>query len=77
MPENAGKDALAVQSVERVGIRVADARGHDFDQDFALLRTVEIEFDNFQRFLRFKGDGGARFHTLLPRVHVCVFCRLL
>ena len=40
-------DALGVEPVERVGVGVSDAGGHDLDQDFAFLRALEIELDNF------------------------------
>ena len=66
MAEHAREDALTVQPVQRVGIGMADAGRHDLDQDFPGLRAFQIQFDNFQRFLGFKGDSGARFHEGAP-----------
>ena len=60
--EDGGEDALAVQPVQRVGVGVADAGRHDFDQHFAGFGAFEIELDDFERLLRFKGNGGAGFH---------------
>jgi hypothetical protein len=57
--EDRGEDALAVQSVERIGVGVADAGRHDLDQHFAGLRPFQIDLDDFQRLLGLEGDGGA------------------
>src|SRR3546814_12397119 len=53
-------------AVERVGIGVADARRHDLDQHLARLRAFEVEFDDFQRLLRFERNGGAGLHGRSP-----------
>lgn len=62
MAEHAGEDSLAVESVERIGIGMADARRHDLDQNLARLGTFQVELDDFQRLLRFKGNGGTGLH---------------
>ena len=65
MAEHAGEDTLAVQAVQRIGVGVADAGRHDLDQDLAGLRAFQIKFDDFERLLRFKSDGGAGLHGFL------------
>src|SRR6516164_7335259 len=60
--ENGREDSLAVEAVERIGIRVTDARRLDLDQNFAGLRSFQIELDDFQRLLCFESDGGACLH---------------
>ncbi len=60
--EDGGKDALAVEAIQRVGVGVADPCGLDFDQIFAGLRTLQVELDDFKRFLRLECDGGACLH---------------
>ena len=62
MAEHAGEEAFGVEAVERVGVGVADAGGHDFDEDFAGLRAFEVKLDDLEGFLRFKGNGGAGLH---------------
>ena len=62
MAEDRGKDALAVEAVERVGVGVADAGRLDLDQDFAGLRPFQIDLDDLKRLLCFERDGGARLH---------------
>ena len=64
MAEDAGKQPLAVEPVERIGIGVADAGRHDFHEDFAGARPFEINFDDLQRLLGGKGNGGAGFHRV-------------
>ena len=72
MAQHAREDALGVQPVQRVGIGMADAGGHDLDQNFARLGALQVQFDDFQRFLGFKGDSGACFHGgLLGGVGFC------
>ncbi len=62
MAQNAREDALTIQPVKRIGIGMADAGRHDLDQDFPGLRAFKVQFDDFQRFLGFKGDSGASLH---------------
>src|ERR1700722_4899331 len=63
--EDGWKQAFAVEAIERVGIRVANAGGLDLDQDLTRLRPFQIEFDNFQWLLGFESDGGACLHGLI------------
>ena len=60
--EDRGKDAFAVEPVERVGVSVADAGRHDLDQHLASLGAFKVDLDDLQRFLGFEGDGGAGLH---------------
>ena len=53
---------LVVEPVERVGVGVADAGRHDFDQDFPGLGAFQIDFDDFKRLLGRKRNGGAGLH---------------
>ena len=62
MAEHAGEDAFTVEPVEGVGVGMADAGRHDFHQHFASLGTFKVKLDNLERFLGFKGNGGACFH---------------
>jgi hypothetical protein len=62
MAEYAGKEPLAVEAVERVGIGMADAGRHDLDQNLARLRPFEFEFDDLQRLLGFEGYGSTGLH---------------
>ena len=60
--EDRGKHAFAVETVQRVGVGVANAGRLDLDQHLARLRPFQIELDDFQRLLGFEGDGGAGLH---------------
>ncbi len=62
MAKNARKQPFAVQPIERVGIGVAQAGRHDFDQHFARSRAFEIKLDDLQRLLGFKCYGGTGLH---------------
>src|SRR5579875_1871175 len=35
VPENRGEQPLAVEAIERIGVRMANAGRHDFDEHFA------------------------------------------
>ena len=66
--QHAREFALTVKTVERIGVGMANPRGHDLDQNFPLLWPLEIEFDNLQRFLplqrrRRHGFSWARIST--------------
>ena len=65
MAEDRRKNSLAVQTIQRVGVGVADAGRLDLDQHFTGFRTFQIEFNDFERLLGLKGDCGARFHFML------------
>ena len=70
--EHAREQAFAVEPVERVGVGVANARRHDLDEDFAGLGAFEIELDDLEGLLRFEGDGGAGFQSMVSIRHpVC------
>ena len=62
MAEDGREEALAVEAVERVGVRVTDAGGLDLHKDFSGLRPLKIKLDNLERLLGFERDGGAGFH---------------
>ena len=62
MAEHRGKNTLAVKTIERVSVGVADSGGLDLDQDFAGLGTIEVDLDDFQRLLGLEGDGGTCLH---------------
>ncbi len=62
MTEDGGEDSFAVETIECVGIGVANAGGLDFDQHFAGFRALEIELDDFERLLGGECDGSAGFH---------------
>jgi hypothetical protein len=62
MAQNSREFALTVQPVQRIGIGVANARRHDFNQHLASLGPFQIKLNYFQWFLRFKSNGCACFH---------------
>src|SRR5207342_2377210 len=62
MAEDRGEDALAVESVERISIGVADTGRHDLDQHLARLWPFKVELDDLERLLRFESDSGAGLH---------------
>ncbi len=63
--ENGGEDAFAIETVERVSVRVADAGGLDFDKHFARLRPFQVNLNDFERLLSLKSDGCACFQVNL------------
>jgi len=65
MPQHRREDPLAVEPVQRIGIRMADARRHDLDKHLACLRTLKVQLHNLKRLLRLKGHRSARFHEML------------
>ncbi len=65
MAEDRGEDPLAVQSVERIGVGVANPRRLDFDQDFTGLGALQVQLDDFKRLLRLERDCGACLHLIL------------
>ena len=65
MAEDRGENSFAVETVERIGVGVADAGRLDLDQDFAGLRTFQIELDDLKRLLRLERDCGACLHLIL------------
>src|SRR5262249_5554874 len=65
MAEDGRKNPLAVETVERIGVGMADPRRLDFNQDLADLRVLQVQLDDFKRLLRFESDGGACLHFSL------------
>ena len=65
MAEDRREDPLAVQTIQRIGVGVADSGRLDLDQDFAGLRAFQIEFDDFERLLGLERDCGACLHFML------------
>jgi hypothetical protein len=41
---------------------MADARRLDLDQDFAGLRSFQVDLDDLERLLGFESDGGTCLH---------------
>src|SRR6202140_3855588 len=70
--EDRGEDSLAIESVKRIGVGVANSRRLDLDKDFPRFWTIQIELDDFEGLLRLKRDGGACLH--LPSLHPKDFC---
>ena len=62
MAQDRRKNSLAVESVQRIGVSVADSCRLDLDEDLTRLWTFQIEFDDFERLFGFKSNRGARFH---------------
>ena len=69
MAKDRGKNPLAVEPIERIGVGVADSGRLDLDQDFAGFRTFQVDFDDFQRLLRFETRRRrvTSFALLYPR----------
>ncbi|MEH2541386.1 hypothetical protein V1287_005320 [Bradyrhizobium sp. AZCC 1699] len=59
MTEYRRKDSFAVESVERVGIGVADSGRLYLNEDFTGLRAFQIDLDDFKRLFGFERDSGA------------------
>ena len=70
MPKNAWENAFAVESVERISVRMADARRHNLDKHFACLGPLQIKLNNLQWLLRFKGNSGTRLHSKSPNFSI-------
>jgi len=62
MTQYRGKDAFRVFAGERERVGVADAGRHVADQDFACLRTFEVQHFDFKWFACFPGDGSTCLH---------------
>lgn len=77
--QDAREDALRIQTVQRIGVGVADAGGLDLDHHLARARPFQIDFDDFEGAFGFERNGGAGFHDLRsfggpyrsPRVPAC------
>jgi hypothetical protein len=64
MPQDRWKQALAVETVQRIGVGVADAGRLDLDQDLAGARTFQVNLNDFEGLLGFECDGGAGLHGI-------------
>src|SRR6202167_3513902 len=71
MAEDRGENSFAVQTIQRIGIGVTDARRLDLDKDFASLWTIQVEFDDLKRLFCLERDCGACLH--LSFLHQCLF----
>ena len=63
--EHAGKQPLAIEPVECVGVGVANARRHDLDQHFAGARSIKVELDDLERPLGLERNGSTGLHQSL------------
>ncbi len=63
VPQNGRKYAFGIRSTQSIGIRMADAGGHQLHHDFPLFGALQIHFFNTEGFACFPGDGGAGFHN--------------
>ena len=62
MTKDRGKDAFRIGARQGEFIRVADARGFDLDQAFALLGAVQFDGFDGKGGAGLEGDGGAGLH---------------
>jgi hypothetical protein len=60
--EDRGEQPFGVLAVERVGVRMAHARGHDLHQHFPGSRTREVHFMDLERAIGCDGDCSASLH---------------
>ena len=56
--EDARKEALRVESAQRVRVRVAQRGGHDLDADLVPLGRSDLDLADLQRLLRLPGNRG-------------------
>ena len=64
--EDRRENALRVGARQRVGVGVADAGRHDFDQHLAGLRALDVDGLDGERLVGFPGDCGAGLHMGSP-----------
>jgi hypothetical protein len=62
MAEDRREQPLGIGARQREFVGVADARGLDLDQHFALARPFELDGSYFQRFSGGGGNSGANIH---------------
>jgi hypothetical protein len=65
MAEDRREDALAVLALQRIGVGVAHARGHDLHQHFAGARPLQVDLVDLERLVGGDGDGGSGLHSLI------------
>ena len=63
--QNAGESALRVVAGQGEGVGVADTGGDHFQQNFAFLGSVHVDFFDYQGFLRLPGHGCTGFHEFV------------
>ena len=68
--EYAGEQPFGIVTREREGVGMADARVADLYQNFSRLWRIHVDLDDFERFSRSEGNGGARFHGLSSTLHL-------
>jgi hypothetical protein len=62
MAEDRREQSLGIGAGQRELIGMADAGGLDFDQHFALARSVELNGRDLKRFSGGNSNGGANIH---------------
>lgn len=68
MSKDGWESSLGIGAGERLGIRMADPRSLDLDQDLAGLGAFKVQFHDFPGASSFKGNGSTGLHQLLPTV---------
>ena len=66
MAKDRRKQPFAIETVQCVGVGVADARGHDLHQHLARLGSIEVELDDLERLLGRECHCGAGLHSISP-----------
>jgi hypothetical protein len=69
MAENRGKNSLAVQTIQRIGVGVTDARRLDLDENFANLWTIQIKFNNLKRLTSRQCNRCTSLHAVFSFPH--------
>ncbi|MBB3954264.1 hypothetical protein GGR38_001191 [Novosphingobium sediminicola] len=59
MAHNAGEDALRIKTIERIGVRMANAACHDLHQNLTGLGAFKINLDDFEPSFGRKNNGGS------------------
>ncbi len=61
MAKDRGKGTFAVETVQHIGIRVANVGCHYFDQNLARFRAFQVKFDDFEWFFASKATAARVF----------------
>ena len=64
MAQDRREDPFRIETVERVGVGMADSGRLDLDQHFAGLRPLQVELDDLERLLGLERDGGSGLHDI-------------
>ena len=67
VPQDGGEDTFRIGARKCEFIGMADAGRLYFDQNLALLRPVQLDGFDGERFARFVGDGCACLHEYPPQ----------